>query len=114
MDGSLPESGEPVLEGIYQHQVVDRRIDARIEDPAPVRRDGQSGGRATDGLNERHRASIKEFENFSSVKAKTRRRTPVEMSASLWACSFSTPASANTIVKRTPVLQPSPGMAPTR
>ena len=37
-----------------------------------------------------------EFENFSSVKAKTRRSTPVEMRASTWAFTFSTPASANT------------------
>jgi hypothetical protein len=65
-------------------------------------------------LSGRHYASIMEFEKFSSVKAKTRRRTPVEMNASLRAFPFSTPASANTIVKRTPVLQPSPGMAPTR
>lgn len=37
-----------------------------------------------------------EFENFSSVKASIRRSTPVEMSASTWAFTFSTPASANT------------------
>ena len=37
-----------------------------------------------------------EFENFSSVKAKTRRRTPVVMRSSTWAFTFSTPASANT------------------
>ena len=37
-----------------------------------------------------------EFENFSSVNAKTRRSTPVEMRASTWAFTFSTPASANT------------------
>ena len=35
-----------------------------------------------------------EFENFSSVNAKTRRSTPVEMRASTWAFTFSTPASA--------------------
>src|SRR6267378_3934726 len=37
-----------------------------------------------------------EFENFSSVNAKTRRRTPVVISSSTWAFTFSTPASANT------------------
>ena len=37
-----------------------------------------------------------EFEKFSSVKASTRRSTPVETSASTWAFTFSTPASANT------------------
>jgi hypothetical protein len=37
-----------------------------------------------------------EFENVSSVKAKTRRETPVVMSASTWAFTFSTPASAHT------------------
>src|SRR5712691_915111 len=37
-----------------------------------------------------------EFENFSSVKASIRRSTPVEMSASTWAFTFSTPAPANT------------------
>jgi len=37
-----------------------------------------------------------EFENFSSVKAKTRRSTPVVTSSSTWALTFSTPASANT------------------
>src|ERR1700726_4591077 len=37
-----------------------------------------------------------EFEKFSSVKAKTRRRTPVVIRASTWAFTFSTPASANT------------------
>jgi hypothetical protein len=37
-----------------------------------------------------------EFENFSSVKASIRRSTPVEMRASTWAFTFSTPASANT------------------
>src|SRR5712691_11419325 len=37
-----------------------------------------------------------EFENFSSVNAKTRRRTPVVINSSTWAFTFSTPASANT------------------
>src|SRR5467141_3422631 len=37
-----------------------------------------------------------EFENFSSVNAKTRRRTPVVISSSTWAFTFSTPASAKT------------------
>jgi len=37
-----------------------------------------------------------EFENFSSVKAKTRRSTPVVIRSSTWAFTFSTPASANT------------------
>src|SRR5216684_3291351 len=45
---------------------------------------------------ERHHASIIEFENFSSVKAKTRRSTPVVIRSSTWAFTFSTPASANT------------------
>ena len=37
-----------------------------------------------------------EFENFSSVKAKTRRRTPEVIRSSTWAFTFSTPPSANT------------------
>ncbi len=37
-----------------------------------------------------------EFENCSSVKAKTRRRTPAAIRSSTWAFTFSTPASANT------------------
>jgi hypothetical protein len=37
-----------------------------------------------------------EFENFSSVKAKTRRSTPEAIRSSTWAFTFSTPASANT------------------
>jgi hypothetical protein len=37
-----------------------------------------------------------EFENFSSVKARTRRSTPVVISSSTCAFTFSTPASANT------------------
>ena len=37
-----------------------------------------------------------EFENCSSVKANTRRSTPVVISASTWAFTFSTPESANT------------------
>ena len=41
-------------------------------------------------------ASIMEFENRSSVKASTRRRTPVMINSSTWAFTFSTPASANT------------------
>src|SRR6266849_10683724 len=45
---------------------------------------------------ERHHTSIMEFENFSSVKAKTRRSTPVAIRSSTWAFTFSTPASANT------------------
>jgi len=45
---------------------------------------------------ERHHASIMEFENFSSVKARTRRSTPVVIRSSTWAFTFSTPASANT------------------
>ena len=44
----------------------------------------------------RHQASIMEFENFSSVNAKTRRSTPVDIRSSTWAFTFSTPASANT------------------
>ena len=47
-------------------------------------------------LRERHHASIMEFENCSSVKASTRRSTPVVISASTWAFTFSTPESANT------------------
>src|SRR5216683_7495695 len=45
---------------------------------------------------ERDQASIIEFENFSSVKASRRRRTPVWINSSIWAFTFSTPASANT------------------
>jgi hypothetical protein len=45
---------------------------------------------------ERHEASIIEFEHFNSVKASSRRRTPVAINASTWALTFSTPASANT------------------
>src|SRR5438128_6917100 len=37
-----------------------------------------------------------EFENFSSVKTKTRRSTPAVIRSSTWAFTFSTPASANT------------------
>jgi hypothetical protein len=37
-----------------------------------------------------------EFENLSSVKVSTRRSTPVVMSASTCAFTFSTPASAST------------------
>src|SRR5262245_29889943 len=37
-----------------------------------------------------------EFENFTSVNARTRRSTPVVISASTWALTFSTPASAST------------------
>jgi hypothetical protein len=37
-----------------------------------------------------------EFDNVSSRKAKTRRRTPVVIRSSTWALTFSTPASANT------------------
>src|SRR5919198_3143068 len=37
-----------------------------------------------------------EFENCSSVNASTRCRTPVAISASTWAFTFSTPASAKT------------------
>jgi hypothetical protein len=37
-----------------------------------------------------------EFENFSSVKAKTRRSTPVVIKLSTWAFTFSTPPSAKT------------------
>jgi len=47
-------------------------------------------------LSARHHASIMEFEHFSSVNARTRRSTPVLISASTWAFTFSTPASANT------------------
>jgi hypothetical protein len=55
-----------------------------------------SGGRASDvSGKERHQASIMEFENFSSVKASRRRRTPVSINSSTWAFTFSTPASAN-------------------
>ena len=43
-------------------------------------------------LRDRHHASIMEFENFSSVKAKTRRITPVVIRSSTWAFTFSTPA----------------------
>src|SRR5216684_6049477 len=45
---------------------------------------------------ERHHASIMELENFSSVKAKTRRSTPVVIRSSTWAFTFSIPASAST------------------
>jgi hypothetical protein len=45
---------------------------------------------------ERHHASIREFENVSSVKARTRRSTPVAIRSSTWAFTFSTPASART------------------
>src|SRR5216684_1830399 len=45
---------------------------------------------------ERHHASIMEFENFSSVRARTRRSTPVVIRSSTWAFTFSTPESANT------------------
>ena len=45
---------------------------------------------------QRHHASIMEFENFRSVKAKSRRSTPVAIRSSTWAFTFSTPASANT------------------
>src|SRR5713226_2976166 len=45
---------------------------------------------------ERHHASIMEFENFSSVKARTRHSTPVVIRSSTWPFTFSTPASANT------------------
>src|SRR5262245_59144749 len=37
-----------------------------------------------------------EFETFSSVNAKTRRRAPLVINSSMWAFTFSTPASANT------------------
>jgi len=37
-----------------------------------------------------------EFENFSSVKASSRRRTPVWINASTWAFTCSTPASVST------------------
>src|ERR1700676_3643576 len=37
-----------------------------------------------------------EFENFSTVKARTRRSTPVVIRSSTWAFTFSTPPSANT------------------
>ena len=37
-----------------------------------------------------------EFENFSSVNAKTRRSTPVAIKSSTSAFTFSTPASAST------------------
>src|SRR5262245_61164716 len=37
-----------------------------------------------------------EFENCSSVNAKTRRRTPAAIRSSTWALTFSTPASAKT------------------
>ena len=37
-----------------------------------------------------------ELENLSSVNANTRRSTPVVISSSTWAFTFSTPASANT------------------
>ena len=47
-------------------------------------------------LRERHHASIMEFENFSSVNAKTRRRTPVVIRSSTCAFTFSTPESAST------------------
>lgn len=47
-------------------------------------------------MRERHHASIMEFENLSSVKAKTRRNTPVVIRSSTWAFTFSAPASANT------------------
>src|SRR2546425_1368834 len=47
-------------------------------------------------FSERHQASIIEFENFSSVKASRRRRTPVWINSSTWAFTFSTPASAST------------------
>src|ERR1700686_2109255 len=36
-----------------------------------------------------------EFENFSSVKARIGRSTPVVIRSSTWAFTFSTPASAN-------------------
>src|SRR4030095_12517393 len=39
---------------------------------------------------------IIEFENFSSVNAKTRRSTPAVINSSIWAFTVSTPASANT------------------
>ena len=37
-----------------------------------------------------------EFEDFSSVKASSWRRTPVWISSSTWGFTFSTPASAST------------------
>src|SRR5712692_8341610 len=40
---------------------------------------------------ERHHASIMEFENFSSVKAKTRRSTPVVIRSSTCSFTFSSP-----------------------
>jgi hypothetical protein len=59
------------------------------------RRCRASGGRAL-GFSERHHASIIEFENFSSVNASRRRRTPASINASTWVFTFSTPASAKT------------------
>jgi hypothetical protein len=50
----------------------------------------------SDGPVARDHASIMEFENFSSVKASTRRRTPVSIKASTSAFTFSTLASAST------------------
>ena len=42
-------------------------------------------------VSERHHASIRELENFSSVNAKTRRRTPAAIRSSTWGFTFSTP-----------------------
>jgi hypothetical protein len=39
-----------------------------------------------------------EFEHFSSVKASSRRRTPVWINSSTWAFTFSTPASGESHV----------------
>ena len=47
-------------------------------------------------FSDRHHASIIEFENFGSVNASRRRRTPASINASTWVFTFSTPASAKT------------------
>jgi hypothetical protein len=61
-------------------------------------------------FSERHQASIIEFENFSSVRANRRRRTPVSINSSTLAFTFSTPASANTTRALTAHVAPTTGL----
>jgi hypothetical protein len=73
-----------VLVDVERHQSADGRYAVD-----PVGTAIGASGNAT-------RLSIIEFENFSSVNASKRRRTPVSISASIAAFTFPAPSSANT------------------
>jgi hypothetical protein len=77
-----------------QHGVV--LVDVERHQPADSRDVIELVGRAIDVSATATRLRFIEFENFSSVKASRRRRTPESINTSTWPFTFSTPESANT------------------